>query len=376
MRLAIVRQRYNPYGGAERFIERAASALAGRLSITVYAREWAGSGTAPVVRCAPFHIGRLWRDTSFARQVCRKLASATHDLVQSHERIACCDVYRAGDGVHASWLDRRGRALGWFGRITMKLNPYHRYVLAAERRMFEGARLKAVICNSQMVLDEIRNRFAIDESKLRVVYNGVDLDEFNPRCKGEHRARSRAMLGIPEESTVYLFVGSGFERKGVPTLLRAFARLGDPDSWLVIVGKDKAAAGMQNLARDLGISGRVHFAGPQSALQAWYGLSDVFVLPTLYDPFPNAALEALASGLPVVTTRSSGIAEFVRHRENGAICEDPLSSDELAACMQAIGPIAADISAEARATAERLGIDSMADQLVALYRELVPEAGF
>lgn len=375
MRLAIVRQRYNPFGGAERFIERAASALAGRLSITVYAREWTGAGSAPVVVCAPFHIGRLWRDMGFARQVCRVLATSTYDLVQSHERLACCDVYRAGDGVHASWLDRRAFSLGWFGRIAIKLNPYHRYVLAAERRLFEGDRLKAVICNSQMVRDEILARFAIDESKLRVVYNGVNLEEFHPRCRAEHRADGRAMLGIPESSIVYLFVGSGFERKGVSTLLRAFARLADRDSQLVIVGQDKAEAAMKRLAHELGISGHVHFAGPQASMQAWYGLADVFVLPTLYDPFPNAALEAFASGLPVITTSSSGIAEFVKHLENGAICENPRSVEELADCMRAIGPVAADLSADARSTAERLGIDAMADRLVALYRELVPEAG-
>ena len=315
MRLAIVRQRYNPYGGAERFIERAASALSGRLSITVYAREWtgAGAGTAPAGLCAPVHIGRLWRDWSFARQGCRKLASATYDLVQSHERITCCDVYRAGDGVHAAWIERRGRSLGWFGRVTMKFNPYHRYVLAAEKRLFEGGRLRAVICNSRMVLDEIRTRFAIDEAKLRVVYNGVNLDEFHPRCSGEHRASGRARLGIPEASSVYLFVGSGFERKGVPTLLRAFSRQSDRNARLVIVGKDKSLGKMQNLARDLGIFESVHFAGPQKSMQGWYGLADVFVLPTLYDPFPNAALEALASGLPVIT--NGGIAEGAQAEE-------------------------------------------------------------
>ncbi len=372
MRLVIVRQRYNPYGGAERFIERAAAALAGKLSVTVYAREWKGSGGARVVRCAPFYIGRLWRDAGFARRICRMLAREKFDLVQSHERLGCCDIYRAGDGVHAAWLERRSRSLGWLGRFAMNLNPYHQYVMAAERRLFESAGLKAVICNSRMVRDEIRSRFAIDETKLHVVYNGVDLQEFHPRQESAHAASGRLALGIPGDARVFLFVGSGFERKGVPTLIRAFARLSDRSARLVLVGRDKSAARMQALARRLDVAERVHFAGAQSDMLSWYGLSDVFVLPTLYDPFPNAALEALACGLPVVTTRSSGAAEFIRPGENGEICEDALSVDELADRMETIAPRAAGMSKAARETAERLGLDAMADQLVGLYRTLVP----
>jgi len=372
MRLAIIRQRYNPYGGAERFIERAAAALAGRLSLTVYAREWKGSGTARVVLCAPFFVGRLWRDASFSSRVCRMLAPENFDLVQSHERLGCCDIYRAGDGVHAAWLERRGRGLGRLRRLAMYLNPYHRYVMAAERRVFEGARLKAVICNSRMVRDEIGLRFAIDADKLHVIYNGVDLQDFHPRQRALHRASRRRALTIPEDACVFLFVGSGFERKGVPVLIRAFARLSDQRSRLVVVGKDRAAGQMLALARRLGIADRVHFAGAQAETQSWYGIADVFVLPTLYDPFPNAALEALACGLPVVTTRSSGVAEFIQSGVNGEICEDALCVDELAHCMDSIISRAAGMSQAARETAERLGIDAMANQLVGLYRKLLP----
>lgn len=375
MRLAIVRQRYNPYGGAERFIERAIAALAGELSVTVYAREWSGSKDARVVRCTPFFIGRLWRDASFANRVCRLLSRDTFDLVQSHERLACCDVYRAGDGVHAAWLERRALALRPLRRFAMKLNPYHRYVIAAERRLFESPRLKAVICNSRMVLEEIRTRFAIDDAKLHVVYNGVDLDEFHPRLRTAHRANSRQALGIPEPACVYLFVGSGFERKGVPTLIRAFARLPSRDAHLVVVGRDRAASRLQALAQHLGVAARVHFTGPQSDMQPWYGMADVFVLPTLYDPFPNAALEALACGLPVITTRASGAAEFIRSGENGEVCEDALSTEELARNMESVAVHPGRMLEAARGTAERLGIDAMADRLIELYKVLAPQGG-
>src|SRR5262245_51830446 len=148
MRVAVVRQRYSPQGGAERFIERALAALAGRgVAVTVLAREWTGD-PGNVVRCDPFYVGRVWRDWSFALAVCREVTRQSFDVVQSHERIACCDIYRAGDGVHAQWLHNRAAALGALARVGLALNPYRRYVLAAERRLFASPRLRAVICNS------------------------------------------------------------------------------------------------------------------------------------------------------------------------------------------------------------------------------------
>ena len=115
MRIAIVRQRYTPYGGAERFVARAIEALQREgVGVTVLARSWQEggreAGPLELLRCDPFYLGRVWRDRSFARSVCATLALRRFDLVQSHERIACCDVYRAGDGVHDSWpVVRRSR---------------------------------------------------------------------------------------------------------------------------------------------------------------------------------------------------------------------------------------------------------------------------
>src|SRR2546430_8057383 len=115
MHVALVRQRYSAHGGAERFIERARGALSEQgVAVTVLAREWTGDPGA-VVRCDPFHVGRVWRDWSFARAVCREVARRPFDLVQSHERIAGCDIYPPGDRGHAPWLPNppaAPRALG------------------------------------------------------------------------------------------------------------------------------------------------------------------------------------------------------------------------------------------------------------------------
>ncbi len=375
MHLALVRQRYNAYGGAERFIERAIDALGAQgVTVTLLAREWVGDRER-VVRCDPFHVGRLWRDWGFARSVCSELARRTFDLVQSHERIACCDVYRAGDGVHAQWLHNRRAALGALGRFGLALNPYHRYVLGAERRLFGSARLRAVICNSRMVKREIQARFGIAEGKLHVIYNGVDLQSFHPRLREKHRAPARAELGIPDDAMTYVFVGGGFERKGMFRLLPAFRHGAGARAHLVVVGKDRAEARAKSLARDFGIGDRVHFLGGRDDVRPWYGAADAFVLPTLYDPFPNAALEAMACGLPVIVTFQCGAAELVSEGANGMVC-NALDEASLAGSLGRLDPARArDMGVRARETAERFGLDAMARELVALYRNLVAGRG-
>lgn len=373
MKLAIIRQRYNPYGGAERFVARAAGALAAEgVGVTVVAREWRDGGDVATLRCDPFYLGRLWRDWGFARAACAAVALEDFDLVQSHERLSCCDVYRAGDGVHRQWLENRGRAIGAAARVATALNPYHRYVLAAEARMFASPRLRAVICNSRMVANEIRRHFGVPDDKLHIVYNGVDTEAFNPRLRVEFRAMMRAKLRIPDLAPVVLYVGSGFERKGVPRLLEAFARMPERDARLLVVGRDKSASKLARRVRALGLGGRVVFAGGQQDVRPWYGAADLFALPTLYDPFPNAALEALACALPVITSTQCGAAELIVEGVNGHV-RDALDVDGLAGALtNAVRNLrTAEAAAAARRAAEGLDLATMAARLAGLYRQLL-----
>jgi UDP-glucose:(heptosyl)LPS alpha-1,3-glucosyltransferase len=374
MRLAVVRQRYTPFGGAERFLEAALAALAERgVAITLYTREWSGARTEAIEPriVNPFHVGGLWRDASFARAVCRALATTQADLVQSHERLACCDVFRAGDGVHAAWLDERARHLAPLRRLGVRINPHHRYRIVMERRMFASPRLRAVICNSQMVKDDIRARFAVADERLHVIYNAVATDVFTPELRS-HRMRIRSRHRIAAAAIVFLQVGSGFERKGVATAIDALAQVPAP-AHLIVVGKDKHLARYAARARALGLSGRVTLAGPQADPRPYYGAADAFVLPTLYDPFPNAALEAMACALPIVTSTRSGAAEIALAHDAGLVCA-PGDVAALAAHMRALGagPLRARLGANARDAVLPLTSAAMTARLLALYRELLP----
>jgi len=373
MRLAIVRQRYTPYGGAERFIENALEALLERnVAITLYTRDWPQTNVQlmePQI-VDPFHIGRLWRDAGFEFAVCRRIRRARPELVQSHERLSCCDVFRAGDGVHAVWLAERAKDQGPLARLFCAASPYHRYVLRKERALFRSATLSAVICNSNMVRDEIKLRFDVADAKLRVIYNAVDAEIFSPALR-IHRAAVRAHHGIADDAVVFLLVGSGYERKGVITAIEALAAL-PPPAHLTVVGRESRIAPYIRHARERGLANRVTFAGPQADPKPYFGAADAFVLPTLYDPLPNAALEAMASALPVITSAKSGAAELVIGAEAGFVCASR-DSAAVAAHMRTLcdGALRETLGANARRGVLPLSPAAMTLQLVLLYKELL-----
>jgi UDP-glucose:(heptosyl)LPS alpha-1,3-glucosyltransferase len=371
MRVAIVRQRYNPYGGAERFIERALPALerAGA-ELTLIARSAEGWGARRFVEANPFYVGSTWRDASFASAARAAWQAGGYDLVQSHERIPGCSLYRAGDGVHAEWLDIRREQEG--AGVAVALNPYHRYICAAERRMFADPALRAVICNSAMVRGEIERRFGVAPQKLHVIYNGVDLEHFHPRHRAGLRAKVRAELGAGDRDFLFVFVGSGFWRKGLDAALAALAASGDASLRLAVAGQDRDRARYAAQIDGKGLGGRVYLLGGRDDVRPLYAAADCFLLPTRYDPFPNTALEALAMGLPAIVGKRSGAAEVLREGESGWTC-DPTDVAGLARLMREAAGASGDnrMQAAARAAAEAYGIDQMAARLTQLYAALV-----
>jgi UDP-glucose:(heptosyl)LPS alpha-1,3-glucosyltransferase len=369
-RVALVRSRYDPAGGAERFVQSAIRSLRAQgASLTIVTRHWPDNdGSAIVVD--PFHVGSLWRDWGFARGVCGALAARRFDLVQSHERIACCDVYRAGDGVHAQWLEERARVQGPLARLATRVSPHHRYVLTAERALFASQRLRAVICNSEMVRGEIVRRFDAAPEKLVLIRNAVDAATFHPGLRAEMRESVRQQLGIPPSAHVALHVGSGFQRKGVKSFLESIARASSKP-WAVVVGRDKRLDAYRRMAASQGLHERVRFIGAASDVRPYYAAADVFMLASLYDPQPNAALEAMACGLPIITSAKCGAAELLVHGESGYV-RDALDTAAMAADLDALaGAAALAMGLRARAAVEAYTPERMAREYLALYERLL-----
>ncbi len=272
------------------------------------------------------------------------------DVIFSLERTLRQDAYRAGDGCHREWLARRRPYDSWPERLHLACSPFHRTLLALEKRLFQDPGLKLVIANSRQVRDEIRRHYQVAPEKIRVIYNGVDRERFSLDRLGNQPPAAIPELGLEPGIPTILFVGSGFKRKGLHFLIAALARMQRRESRLLVVGHGRSAP-YQRLARKLGVAQRVRFLGPQPAVERFYAGSQVLALPTIYDPCSNVVLEALACGRPVVTTAANGASEFIHPGTNGAILARPDDCQGLAAALDEYLERAADPAVQQAAVA-------------------------
>lgn len=371
VRLAIVRQKYRPDGGAERFISRALEALDdSNLELNIITRSWQGEPKPDwhLHICNPKKWGRISREKGFAVAARQCWEREKFDIVQSHERIAGCDIFRAGDGVHRVWLQQRARIISPLQRALTRFSPYHHYVMSAEEAMFRSPTLKKIICNSVMVKNDIIRCFRVPEEKFAVIYNAIDSQRFLPATAAQ-RQQSRETLNLPQNAKVFIYVGSGFERKGLKASITALA---DTDAHLLVVGQDKQQSDYARLARELGCDDRVHFMGVQQDVIPFYHAADGLLLPTLYDPFPNVILEAMACGLAVITSFTCGGAEFIEEGVQGFVC-DALDTPALTRAIRAT-PLRSEESRMGDAARERVlpySPQHLASELHALYQQVL-----
>jgi UDP-glucose:(heptosyl)LPS alpha-1,3-glucosyltransferase len=362
MRVAIARYRYSPHGGGERYLD----ALAKRLRETgsdlrILSSSWeraemSGSSWVPLRvpnRPAPVRL------FLFARAV-RQWARTHPDwLLFSWERLPGTEVYRAGDGCHAEWLARK-RALRPRTAALDRMRPLHRAHLLLERKTFSSEKLLAVIANSFRGKEEIVRHYGVAGEKVVVIHNGVDLSRFPASEKGRARAALRMRFGIPEEETVFLFVGSGFVRKGMGALTDAAIALARRRKRfrILVVGKGDPRP-YRERAKAGGAGGAFLFPGPVSGAEDFFLGSDAFVFPTIYEPFSNACLEALAAGLPVITTEANGAAEIFRDGDAGFLLADPFDAATLADRMEDLldSSLRSRMGAAARAAAEQVPLE-------------------
>jgi len=374
VKIAFIRNEYDPYGGAERFTQTLTDSFAERgAEVHIFARKWIESDTPNIRfhRIRSFGSPSLLRHASFVYMSAKAVRKEKFDLVQSNERTLCQDIYRAGDGVHARWLEIRATYESFLKRVSLRLNPFHRYILRLERRLFEHPDLKAVIVNSDMVRREITSRFRISDEHIHTIYNGVDLKDFHPQHKAAVGKPFRKECHISDSTPLVLFVGSGFERKGLSTLIRGMSMAGG-DAKLWVVGKGKSDS-YKKLADQLCFTARVTFWGPQKNVMPFYAAADIFALPTWYDPFPTVVLEALASGLPVITTAQCGAAEVIRRGREGFILSSPQAIPELAGYLTKLyHPSQRGVmSLNARKKAEEFPTERTVRELDELYQKVI-----
>lgn len=320
-RLALVRRRFDGAGGAELYVQRLlGELLAAGHRPELVAESWLALPDGVPLHRVPVTGRRHRRPTSFvagALAVCERQRFA---CVLSLERGLPADVYRAGDGLHRTWIANCRRWGSWWRRAGIGRGGFHRWLVSADAASLDATRTGHIIVNSDMVRREILAQHAFPADRLHLVRNGIEVDRFAAGDREGTRREQRA----GGDTCVVLFAGSGWERKGLRWLLRAFRQLPATKYELWIVGRGRMPPRRPANVRFLG-------AVDRSRMPDLYAAADVFALPTLYDPCANACLEALAAGLPVITTRQNGAAELLVEGVNGSVLEEPAAVPTLAA---------------------------------------------
>jgi UDP-glucose:(heptosyl)LPS alpha-1,3-glucosyltransferase len=318
LKIAFVRRGYSRSGGAEAYLQRLGRGIAetGHKVQLVAGEDW-------LDKQWPFGSVRRLRGKTvigFADELERMRPQLHCDLLFSLERVWSCDVYRAGDGVHRAWLARRSKFEVPLKQFIRAASRKHRDLLQLEDSLFGKRNARRVIVASQMVADEIIDLYGYPADKIDVVRNGVPLDKF--RFDPELREKCRADLNLKPDHIVLLFAGSGWERKGLLFAIQAMALCKDRKLRLLVAGRGDATPYKTTRLR-FWREDPVKFLGEVADLMRVYAATDVFILPTIYDPFSNACLEALACGLPVITTCSNGFTEIIEDGVHGSIIENP-----------------------------------------------------
>jgi UDP-glucose:(heptosyl)LPS alpha-1,3-glucosyltransferase len=314
--IAFVRRGYSPSGGAEAYLKRLAQGVVdrGHDAQLIATNDWP-AGEWPFGA-----ITRVRGDSpiTFADEFEKLRPQIGCDVLMSLERIWRCDVYRAGDGVHQAWLNRRRKFEMPLQRFVRGINRKHQDILKLEESLLGKAGAGRVIANSEMVKREIVDLYHYPADKIDIVRTGVPLERlrFDPAA----REKSRAELKLKPDEIALLFAGSGWERKGLRFAIEAFELSRDRKLRLLVAGR-----GDQRGYRPKRFFTQepVRFLGEVADLRPIYAAADIFILPSIYDPFSNACLEALAFGLPVITTRDNGFSEIIEDGVHGSVVDFP-----------------------------------------------------
>ncbi len=354
MRIALIIEKFAPAGGAERQASYLARGLVARgHEVHVFARQI--DAPAPLVPHVVSAEG-FFPHRAFADRVREMIAKESFDIVHSFTRTACQDLLRLGGGTHREYLDRTDPAYSPLGRLWRRCRPKERVELALEREGFADRASRRIVAVSHRVKEEVVRHYGVPPGKIEVIHNGVDSGEFKPNA--EARRLIRNQLGIEESDYLLLFVGTGFRRKGLESAIAAVDRV--PSAKLVVAGEGRATA-----------HPRVLRLGRRTDVAHLYAAADAFIFPTLYDPFPNVCLEAMASGLPIIVSRVAGVSEIVDG--DSIVVEDPRNVDELAAAIRKLEDPAVrkPMGEAARRKAQAQTLEGVLDRNLRIYEEVV-----
>jgi UDP-glucose:(heptosyl)LPS alpha-1,3-glucosyltransferase len=301
------------------------------------------------------------------------LAGHRYDIVHAMLPVPQCDVYHPHAGIAAQAIRTNEGATRWRNVLNSRRQAFAR----VERHLLRGARPPIVICLSEVIKRTVRRYYSIAEDRLATLFNAVDLQKFDARAHQEAGSALRQQYHIPADALLATMIAQDFERKGLRQTLAALSldrKTGQSPIWLLVAGRPDPTP-YRRLAAKLGLEGQVVFAGAVADPRPVYAAADMLVLPTRHDPCSLVVLEALAMGLPVITTRCNGASEIMVDGEHGYVLDDPQDAVGLGKAIRRLGDIDCRraMSNACLALRPQLAYEKHLDRLSQIYREAAKE---
>lgn len=324
-------------GGAERYLVDLSTRMINEgHEVHVFAENWDEEDQRihlHHVKTIPFP--KSLRLLSFAIRATKEMEKGSYDITLGVGNTFRSTILQPHGGVHWAWFWRSLRAydhpilwtIKFLGRILSPKQWMNGYI---EDAPYRGKNLPKIIAISDMVKQDMIRWYKVPEDRITVVYNGVNIERFHPRNR-QYREEIRKRYGIGDE-IVILFVSNNFRMKGLNYLMKALSNLkkeGSSPFKLLVLGRDRQRLYL-HLAKKIGISNEIIFAGSTDQPEKYYGAADLLVHPTFYDPCSLTVLEALASGLPVITTYSNGASRIITQAQEGFVIPNPRDEKTLA----------------------------------------------
>lgn len=374
LKVAILVRRFITTGGAERYAVEVTRRLAIIHEVHVFAQEWTPEGNENI----RFHkIPKYFNSPRFANALAFDFFTSRHvdasfDIVHSHERVRKFNVLT----IHCpcfktSFTRKKNKIKKWLAYLSAAISPRKLAYLWLEKKQFTLCEQRVWLAVSRNVKANVQENYALPDECFRIAYPGVSAD-FNRNHLAD-RTAARLDLGVAENELALLFVGTEFKRKGLDALLQAVA-LARPAPFKLLVAGGGDRRSYADIAEQLGIKDQVIFLGLVSDIERIYALADIFVLPTLNEPFGMSILEAMASGIPTVTSCAtySGCAEAICNGE-ALLLEHPQNPHEIADALSRLidDDYRHNLAERGRGLARQITWENTAEQTLAAYQTVI-----
>ena len=372
MRIALVAHGIHFRGGMERAFAELARALCWEHDVHLVTAEVCD---VPIdqVTIHPISVRQkplLVKFFQFYAKSSRLLQKEDFDIVHTIGGITARQNVVTAQYCQSAW----GQVIAEEPGAAEGISAYHRFMWRLtgyfEKQAVNSAYTKIICANSERTKVDLQRFYGTDLGKIHVVYNGVDPARFSPE-NARYRADIRRRYQIAATDFVILFVGE-YRRKGLANVIRALGQLNVPDVHLLAIGSGDQTY-YTALAAQSGVSTQITLAGPASDIERIFGAVDAFVFPTFYEPFGMVITEAMASGLPVVTSRSAGAAEFIEDGATGFLLDNPGNVEELTGklkTMLSLGSLRDGIGSKARQSVSHYDWQKVAEETLNLYQQI------